>query len=339
MGKISFPFVVKRGSVAVKIYYTPSRGCDSYTLSYWQDGVRKRPTFSDFGKAKWEAEAVASRLGSGDLDVLTLKSADRAAYLRAQQLLSPLGVAIETAAAQFAEAKKALGDAPLSQAVEFFLQRHPRNIKARPVKDVVSELLASKEGDGLSEGYLRHLRYDLEKFGKGFSCNIGTITGAEIDGWLRGLKVAPRTRNNLRASVQTLFSYAKARKYLPKDHDEIEAVPLAKDNDGDIEVFTPAEMIELLWFAPPHLVPFLALGAFAGVRHAEIQRLHWEDIQLEAGIIEIKAAKAKTASRRTIPILPNLQRWLTPHFKTSGPVCSRKNMAEEIVDLVKEINK
>ena len=61
MGKISFPFVgvVRRGSVRVKIYFTPSRGCDAYTLSYWQDEVRKQPTFSDFKKAKTEAECVA----------------------------------------------------------------------------------------------------------------------------------------------------------------------------------------------------------------------------------------------------------------------------------------
>ena len=62
------------------------------------------------------------------MDVLTLKSADRAAYLRAQQFLDPLGVPIETAAAQFAEAKRALGDVPLSQAVEFYLLRHPQMI-------------------------------------------------------------------------------------------------------------------------------------------------------------------------------------------------------------------
>jgi hypothetical protein len=56
---------------------------------------------------------------------LTLTSADRAAYLRARQLLDPLGVALETAAAQFADARKALADTPLSHAVEFYVKRHP----------------------------------------------------------------------------------------------------------------------------------------------------------------------------------------------------------------------
>jgi len=42
-------------------------------------------------QAKAEAEAVAIRLSSTDADVLMLTSADRAAYLRARQLLDPVG--------------------------------------------------------------------------------------------------------------------------------------------------------------------------------------------------------------------------------------------------------
>ena len=34
----------------------------------------------------------------------------------------------------------------------------------------------------------------------------------------------------------------------------------------------------ILDFAPPELVPFLAIGAFAGLRPAEIERLDWRNI-------------------------------------------------------------
>jgi hypothetical protein len=46
--EITFPFAVKKGSVSVKIYKTPSHGCDAFTLAYYQDGARKRPTFPTF---------------------------------------------------------------------------------------------------------------------------------------------------------------------------------------------------------------------------------------------------------------------------------------------------
>ena len=48
--------------------------------------------------------AVVNRLGNSDSDILTLTSADHAAYLRARQLLDLFGLAIKTAAAQFTDA-------------------------------------------------------------------------------------------------------------------------------------------------------------------------------------------------------------------------------------------
>jgi integrase len=206
------------------------------------------------------------------------------------------------------------------------------------VKEVIKEMLAAKRKDRLSESYVRHLGYDLEKFSNAINSIISLITSSEIGEWLRSLDVSPRTRNNLRNSVQTLFSYAKATGYLPKDHDEIESVPLAKSLGGEIEIFTPFEMAELFSCAGPSLIPFLALGAFAGIRHAEIQRMIFADIKLGDGIIQIRAAEAKTASRRTIPILNNLKMWLLPYGEQSGLVCRHRNMADEIVDLVKAVN-
>jgi hypothetical protein len=40
-----------------------------------------------------------------------------------------------------------------------------------------------------------------------------------------------------------------------------------------------------------------------------------------------------------VPILGNLRQWLLPHRKTEGPVCAYRNMAFEIDELVKRINK
>ena len=40
--------MIKEGSVSVRIYRTPTRGCEAYTLSFYQDGVRRRPTFNSY---------------------------------------------------------------------------------------------------------------------------------------------------------------------------------------------------------------------------------------------------------------------------------------------------
>jgi hypothetical protein len=200
MKKPTFPITLKRGSAVVKIYATPSKGYESYTLSYYSDGVRKRPTFAALDEARLEADTVLNRLTKGDLDTVTLTRAECAAFARARELLDPIGVALENAAAQFADATRRLGAVPVSRAVDFYLQRHPTEIKARPVQEVIEELIAAKRQDNLSKRYLAQLGYDLARFATKFSGPIASVRGVEIDGWLRGLGWAPRTRNNMRIS-------------------------------------------------------------------------------------------------------------------------------------------
>ena len=66
--------------------------------------------------------------------------------------------------------------------------------------------------------------------------------------------------------------------------------------------------------------PFLALGAFAGLRSAEIERLDWRDVKFETGFVIVEAGKAKTATRRQVEMRPNLRAWLEPLAKIEGRV-------------------
>ena len=65
----------------------------------------------------------------------------------------------------------------------------------------------------------------------------------------------------------------------------------------------------------------MLIGAFAGLRPAELSRLKWENIDRNAGLIEVTAKTAKTARRRFVKIQPNLAEWLLPHFGRKGAVC------------------
>jgi integrase len=55
------------------------------------------------------------------------------------------------------------------------------------------------------------------------------------------------------------------------------------------------------------------------VRDAELKRLDWSEVNLTSGHIEVKAAKAKSARRRIVPILPDLAAWLRPYGGMRGP--------------------
>ncbi len=97
-------------------------------------------------------------------------------------------------------------------------------------------------------------------------------------------------------------------------------------------------MTELLAVASDDQLPFMAISAFAGVRHAEIQRLDWANVDKEAAIIEIRAGTAKTASRRGIPIQPNLAAWPEYQWEEAGPVCSFTNMVDQFKDMTRKVN-
>jgi integrase len=60
------------------------------------------------------------------------------------------------------------------------------------------------------------------------------------------------------------------------------------------------------------------LGAFAGLRTAELQLLDWKEIDLNRGFITVDANKAKSRQRRLVPISDNLRLWLMPCKQNLG---------------------
>jgi integrase len=334
---------IKRGHTVVKVYRTPTKGCDAYTVVHYLGEKRQRKTFADLGEAIMEAETVASKLSTGELDVLTLKSEDRLAYVRAIEALRPTGVPLEIASLQFAEAVKILDGASILDAAHHFAKQHPSRLPRKMVAEVVTELLAAKEADRLSRVYLKDLRGRLRRFQEAFKMPIGMITTAEIEDFLRSLRVggkalSGKSRNNYRGAIGTLFYFSEARGYVVKGAVDIEGVAVAKEHRGEIEIFCPEEFARVLNTAEPDLIPFLTIGAFAGLRHAELQRLDWSEVRLEDGFIEVKAGKAKTASRRLVPIHENLRKWLLPHRKPQGPICPYANMSKQLLWLAEAVN-
>jgi len=82
---------------------------------------------------------------------------------------------------------------------------------------------------------------------------------------------------------------------------------------------TPIEIAALLKAADPRVVNSIAISAFAGLRDAEVGKITWDKIDLD-GFITVRAEIAKTASRRLIPVLPNLRAWLTPYAQKNSLV-------------------
>ena len=344
-----WPVVVERGHSTAKVYRTPSNGSDQFTVVYYLGVKRVRKTFSKYPLALTEAETVATKLSEGEITVLELKGEDRFAYVRAVNTLAETGLPLELVALQFVEAHRILKGASLVDAARFYATHHPSHQPKKSVPEVVAELIEAKEVDGVSDVYLKDLRGRLGRFEKAFPGRICTVTAREIEDFLRGLRTEPKegettqpltakSRNNYRRAVGTLFYFAESRGYISKGIVDFESIAVAKEAGGEIEIFRPEEMARVLAAARPELVPFLAIGAFAGLRTAEIERLDWSEVRLDDRLIEVKASKAKTASRRLVPITDNLHAWLSPHRQAAGPVCGFANVSKQLMWLAEKVN-
>jgi integrase len=199
------------------------------------------------------------------------------------------------------------------------------------VADLVVELIEAKRRDGRSEIYLRDLRNILAIFCRDFGERpVAGITVEELDNWLRALPGSPKTRTNFRANVGVLFSYAARRRMI--DFNPVLHTAKPKLPDNPPEIFHVDELRALLEAAnhvAPDVLPMLAIGAFAGLRDAEIKRLDWREVDLARGFIEVKGSKAKSARRRIVQIQPSLGAWLRPYAGMKGslaPVGARKKL-------------
>ena len=331
---------VRSGSVVVKIYRVRNKGRPSFMVSHHADGRRYQKMFAKFAEARADADAKAKAMSRGELDVLELRSVDRIAYLHALDTLRPTGMALELAVKDYAEAWKVLGGkASLVEAAREFARRHMHELPNKLLPAAVDEMIETRTGDGASQAYARVLHAHLTPLKEKFQCQLRSVTSGQLSDYFRSLKVSPRSRNNARATVGAFLKFCKERGWLPRDHEGVSLVPKFKEQPHEIEIFTPAEMGVFLRYARPELVPFLAIGAFAGLRSAEIERLDWAEVRMAERFIEVKAAKAKTASRRLVPISDNLVKWLGTHVQAEGWVVPFDNVAKQIGWLVRDTNR
>jgi len=315
----NWPRKVAFGRESVTVYrrLTPS-GNPAFMVANYSGEKRRFDSYSTETDALAAANKLARQLSQRDVLSASMTREQSIEYASAVQSLQPLGLTLSAAVAALVEAVKLTGDlANVAAAVRFYKAKH-KAITSKTVAEVVVELLALKKSRGASERYLDDLSFRLEKFATAFQCNMGSVTTAAVQAWLDGQKLSTQSYNNNRRVAHLLCAFAVSRSYA---HDNpVAGVDKVKISNGDCEVFTPDEAAKLLASAPEDFLPCLALGLFAGIRSAELERLDWQDIDLKARHIIVGKSAAKTASRRIVPVAENLALWLAPYAARQGRV-------------------
>lgn len=205
----------------------------------------------------------------------------------------------------------------LDNAVDHFIEYIKATRRSVTVSALAVEYQAAKLQKGNKERSLYDIEHRLKKFSGTFGDRIvANITTGEIDDWLTSLGLSAVSQNNYRGVTRAFFEYAVKRDYAKSN--PVARIDKVRVVDKPAAIFMPDELIRLLNAAPADVLPILAIGAFAGLRQAEILRLEWPEVDQVRGFIEVKASKSKTAQRRLVTMQPNLREWLRPYASHTG---------------------
>lgn len=325
-----------------------------YRITYYKGAERKRERFKTLEDARSRARDLIGD-GVGGTQNESLGAEEIRAVNTAAEILQPTGMKLTQAARTLAEAKEILGNkGTIQEAARAFVKQNQRDeIEEKTLGEVFDEFMGTLASGGTAKTreYKRSFRYwqdcsqrlgALAEYFK--DTNIGDIRARELEAFLDKMPVrhvtakgvqftgkytSPqgRTRNNYRGAFCTLFSFARAKQYLPRDiKTEAEYIQIAGEKKTKKElavglrrkIYTPSELQTILDALPDRWIPFVALGALAGIRTAEIHRLQWEDVNFERKYIEVEKDQAKMGSRRVISMSEQLIAWLKPLSQKAG---------------------
>lgn len=198
----------------------------------------------------------------------------------------------------------------LIDATTFYVDALIAKQRSCPLDQLVNEFAESKVRQGFSTRYIRNVRRECGWFAAwaGIGTTVSEITTKQVNDYLATrIGLGGLTRNCKLATLRGLLKFAVSNGYCERNH--ALAAHEYKVVENAVGTLTPDELSRLLIAAcNTPLLPYFAVGAFAGLRHAETCRLEWKEIDLESGHILVTAKKAKTAKRRLVKIQPNLAR-------------------------------
>jgi integrase len=292
------------------------RGCAWFITGYAK-GRRQRVWFKTEKLAKKSAAELNEEIAAtGTLDELPHEL--RIMALVSQRELAPF--------------EKTIADA-----TSFYLDHLKRQTAqsitvTELIKRFITEAERQVESKEISARHFETIRWATDKLQARLGeQKITVVKGAQIKAWITNLPLATKSKNRLLTYNRNVFSVAKEWGLLAENPlAEIPNFRLDRNSKGEIQILTVDELTKLLKKADQRLVPYLAIGAFAGLRDAELTRLDWSEIDLKKGLIEVTAEKAKTAQRRFVDVSENLAKWLRSYMQSAGPVAPVSSAAGHI---------
>lgn len=194
-----------------------------------------------------------------------------------------------------------------------------RQSSSKPFLDVFSDFLESRPN--LSQAHHDQIRNVKDKLEPLHKMLVADITPAKIQEMLSPLSGG--TRNRYLRILRAIFNHAVKHEWMTEN--PVERLDFVKLPKPAIEIYSHRQIKLMLLRAKRinvEMVPYFALGAFAGLRAGseELTQLKWSDIHFDEKQIVVRAAIAKNRTKRFIPMSDNLIAWLKVYLARSTNV-------------------
>jgi integrase len=245
--------------------------------------------------------------------------------------LSFMPTALRTEAIVCAERLAGIGWT-LTKATDFCMGLNDWRSKSVLAKDGIEKFFAELDrkfgANEISDRHHETLRSATRKLLPDFgSTHICDLSPYVITKWLMSQPVNATTRNNIRRNLSVFFTFAV-------DNVWIENNPIRKVKPANTKrlraatkvcIYTPEQAAAILLHADHDLLPFFAIGMFAGLRTSEIERLDWRHILWENRLIDVDGGNSKTGKTRFVPMTDNLVEWLAPYRNSHGQLAPHRD--------------
>lgn len=277
-------------------------------------GKRERRFFETKPEAETFARQQRVQLENFGRNASTLTPGQQEQAAMAFERLAPYNVTLNTVIAEY-------------------IARREANERSVTFTKLFEAFSASKKSK--SAAYLRGLKYTFPRFPGLHERLVSEIQPTDIEKEMDGMTAA--VRNAFLRNLRAVFNFGVKRGMLDKN--PVGSIDFEDVARGEVVTLTPKESAALMLAAESEndLLPYHALGLFAGVRPHELERLDWQHVDLAERHIEITAKVSKTGRRRIIDMEPNLHAWLASYIarggSTEGMVTPTVNLRNRLRDL------
>lgn len=345
-----------------------SKGKYKFVVSFTDEILKKRVRkYFEYKKdAENFADSMNTKIARLGFEAKNISYDDNLALIEAKKISRQYGKTFLEIVRMYDEQMKILSpfDCDTEKAVAHYVKWNDTRKQSTTLSRAVGLYLDALEAERKSQTYINTQKHRLERFTADFSpsCIVAMISPEKIEKWIKNLKTmaykavakdrherietnieaTPETKNNYRRTLSALFNFCFRKDFIQRN--PIEKVSAITKGKKEPEIYKVDEVRYMMNSSPEksEIRAFLAIGAFGGLRVAEIQRLTWDRVHLQEKEIVLDASITKTSQRRIVKMTDNLVEWLTPYISEmlqGGLVIKNKNIFRKELEKFREANK